>query len=96
MIRIVAKQTVKTEKIEEFITRATELVKKTKELDEGCISYDLYQDITNPCILTIIEEWASKEALDKHSKATHFIQAVPALRELTVGNAELNIYQKIS
>lgn len=96
MIRIVAKQIVKTDKIEEFKTRATELVKKTKELDEGCISYDLYQDITNPCILTFMEEWASKEALDKHSKATHFIQIVPELRELTVGDAELNIYQKIS
>ncbi len=96
MIRIVAKQTVKTDKIEEFKTSAAELVKKTKELDEGCISYDLYQDITNPCILTIIEEWESKEALDKHLKATHFTQIVPTLRELTLEDAELNIYQKIS
>lgn len=96
MIKIVAKKLVKKDKVEEFKKLAAELVQKTNELDEGCISYDLYQDLSNPCILTIIEEWESKEALDKHSKAKHFVEIVPALGELSEDNGELNIYQKIS
>lgn len=96
MIKIVAKNVAKVEKIEEFKTLVLELVKKTNELDEGCISYDLFQDLSNPSVLTIIEEWESKDALDKHMKAKHFLEITVALKELTEGAGEVNFYQKLS
>lgn len=96
MIKIVAKHVIKEDKIEEFKKLGLELVKKTNELDEGCIAYDLFQDIKNPKVLTIIEEWESKEALDKHSQAKHFVEIVPVLKEFSEQEGELTIYQKLS
>jgi quinol monooxygenase YgiN len=96
MIKIVAKNVVKADKIEEFKTLALELVKKTNELDEGCISYELFQDISNPTTLTIIEEWESKEALNNHMKAKHFLEITVAMKEFSEGAGEVNLYQKLS
>ena len=94
MVKVVSKNTIKKEKIEEFIALVAGLVEATKRNDEGCIQYDLYQDIENPQILTIIEEWESKEALDKHMQAPHFKEIVPQFADFAGGPKELNIYKK--
>jgi quinol monooxygenase YgiN len=93
MIKIVAKNYVKQDKINRFITLAKELVAETQKNDEGCIHYDLFQDLKDPQILTIIEEWESQDALDKHRKAKHFTEIVPQFGELTEKSGELNLYR---
>lgn len=40
-------------------------------LEDGCIRYDLFVDLDNPHKFTFIEEWASRDALNKHSQSTH-------------------------
>lgn len=94
MIKVVSKNTIKKEKIEEFIALAARLVEATQRNDEGCVHYDLYQDIKNPQILTIMEEWESMEALDKHMQAPHFKEIVPQFAAFADGPKELNIYKK--
>ncbi|MFM8573190.1 MAG: putative quinol monooxygenase, partial [Pirellula sp.] len=42
--------------------------------EDGCIRYDLFVDLDHPQKFTFIEEWASREALNKHSQSDH-IQA---------------------
>jgi len=39
--------------------------------EEGCLRYDLFQDIGDPLKFTFIEEWASPAALEAHSKSEH-------------------------
>lgn len=68
------------------------MVEATNEFDEGCIQYELFQDIENPQIFSMIEQWESKEALDAHLDAKHMKEIVPLLRE---GAGEMNIYQKV-
>jgi quinol monooxygenase YgiN len=46
--------------------------------EEGCIRYDLFVDLDHPTKFTFIEEWASREALNKHGQSAH-IQAGRAL-----------------
>ena len=94
MIKVVAKNIVKKDKIEEFITLAEKLVEATNKNDEGCIHYDLYQDINNPQLLTFIEEWESMEALNKHMAADHFKEIVPKLGAFADGPTDMNLYQK--
>ena len=36
------------------------------EVQPGCISCHMYQDVDNPNNLTYVEEWESEEALNKH------------------------------
>lgn len=39
--------------------------------EDGCIVYALHRDVANPDHLVFVERWASREALDAHSKAPH-------------------------
>jgi len=95
MIKIVAKNYVKANKINEFISLVTKLVQETNKSDEGCIHYELFQDIKEPTILTIIEEWENKEALEQHMAAKHFLEIVPQLAAFTEKPGENNFYQKL-
>jgi len=95
MIKIVAKNYVKTDKTDDFIALVTKLVQETNKNDEGCIHYELFQDIKDPSILTIIEEWESKEALGKHMAEKHFTEIVPLLADFTEKPGETNLYQKL-
>lgn len=63
MIKITAKHTVKENCIDELTAVLKELVEKSR-LEEGCIN--LYKDIDNENIYTIIEEWQNIESLHNH------------------------------
>ncbi|MBL4935620.1 antibiotic biosynthesis monooxygenase [Clostridium sp. YIM B02515] len=93
MITIVSKNIVKEGKAEEFKNLAKELIEESRK-EAGCISYNLNQDINNSNILTFIEEWKDKEAIEKHNKSTHFTSIVPKLGELRE-DKELNLYVRV-
>lgn len=60
--------------------------------EDGCLRYDLFQDVTDPTRFTFIEEWTSAEALDAHSKSAH----IAAGREKLQGKmAEPNWVQRL-
>ena len=81
MITIVAKNVVKEDKIEEFKKEAQEVIEGSKS-EKGCISYDLYQDMDCPNILTFIEQWKDEKAIEIHRNTDHFKKVVPRLRAL--------------
>lgn len=73
MIKIVAKNFVKKENIDEVIKLSKELVDETIK-EEGCISYEMYQDVNDNSILTMIETWENRDVLAKHSKIRTFFK----------------------
>lgn len=93
MIKIVAKQIVKADQINSYIKLMEELAEKTRQLDDGCIEYGLFQDIKNPQILTIIEEWENQDVLDRHMAAAHLKKIVPKLDAFYEMPGEVNFYQ---
>ena len=95
MLRVVAEHHVKKESLEQFKELAKIIVEKTVALDQGCISYAMYQDIDDPLHCTIIEEWESKELLDKHMKAAHFVEIVPKIGECCTGSMSIALYNKL-
>lgn len=95
MIQVVAKHVVKQDKIESYIALAKELVAKTQKQDAGCIRYDLFQDLKDPRILTILEEWEDQASLDRHMAAAHFRELVPRLAEFCEEKTEMNLYRKV-
>lgn len=96
MIKVVAKNQIKADKIDEFIKLAVQLVKDTNQYDSGCISYELFQDISNPQIVTFIEEWTDKESLDKHLQAKHFKEAAKLFNDFLEKAGDINLYTKLS
>ncbi|MDD4088132.1 MAG: putative quinol monooxygenase [Tissierellia bacterium] len=93
MIKVVAKACYYEGKAEEAIKLYEELVEKTRK-EDGCISYSLFRDIEDDSILTMIEEWESKDALDKHFKTEHFTRLVPIIGKFRK-SSEVNVYQLV-
>ena len=93
MIRVVSKGMFYEEKTDEALKLYEELVVKSQK-EKGCISYNLYRDIEDGNILTMMEEWESKEALEEHKKSEHFTRLVPVISKLRK-RSELNVYKKI-
>lgn len=94
MIKVVAKHYVKEDKVGAFIKSAKKMVEATLK-EDGCIEYGLFRDEKDNRILTMIEEWEDKEALDKHMMSEHFLNIVPILRSFDEKPAEINLYRKV-
>ena len=75
-IVIVAKLKVKKEFFDEVYKELIKLHTNTHKYDEGCIQYDLHEDIEDKYSFTFIETWENEESLSKHEKKEHFITFV--------------------
>lgn len=92
-IRVVAKNYVKPEKVQEFMGLCRNLVEATLK-EEGCIDYGLHQELENSGILTFLEEWEDENSLGKHLNSNHFREIFPLLSECLEKKTEVNIYRR--
>jgi quinol monooxygenase YgiN len=93
MIKVVAKNKIMDDKIDVVLKLYEKLVTETRK-EDGCIKYELFQDVNDLTVLTMIEEWEEKIKLDAHMKTEHFTSIVPMVGEFVIGS-ELNIYNKV-
>lgn len=49
--------------------------------NDGCIAYDVAQDISEPGLIRFAELWPSQESLDAHLRAPHIIPWRAAAKE---------------
>jgi quinol monooxygenase YgiN len=92
-IRVVAKFHVKPEKAQEFLGLCKKLVDETVK-EEGCVEYGLYQELQNPEILTMLEEWQDESSLNEHMKSNHFVEILPLVSKCLVKETEVSVYKK--
>lgn len=92
MVRVVAKMTF--DDTTEFLVRIQDLITKSRQ-ESGCIFYDLMQDVEHKNILCFIEEWESKEALDKHFETPHFKDGIKIV-ERFARDINVSVYQPLS
>ncbi len=90
MVKVIAKFFVKADKIEEFLKLANELVEKTRN-EEGCVNYNLLQDVKNKQTLIMVEEWESAEVLNKHMSSAHFTSIIPKIGVLADKKEEISV-----
>ncbi len=50
-------------------------------LEEGCLRYDLFVDVSDPTKFTFVEEWTSMAALEKHSQSPHITAGRPLVAD---------------
>lgn len=72
-IGVVAKIKIKKEYTVEVFEELSKLHKLTHEKDEGCIQYDLTQDIEDELTFIFVEVWKDSQSLSLHEKTEHFI-----------------------
>ena len=61
--------TVKVEAdVQRVRTLLTEAMRKSRQ-EPGCERFDVYHSQADPCRFTLVDHWASQEALDAHRQA---------------------------
>jgi quinol monooxygenase YgiN len=56
--------------------------------DAGNIDYEVHEDETHPGTFVVYERWASREALDNHTRSPWIPDVIPPLLELIEGEIE--------
>ncbi|MDR2525369.1 MAG: antibiotic biosynthesis monooxygenase [Oscillospiraceae bacterium] len=92
MVTIVAKNVVKPGTAEAFIAAAQPLIAGSRT-EAGCIAYDLYVDLSDPNVLTFIEQWQDEAAIAAHNASAHFTAIVPELGKFAAGEMDVRLYK---
>jgi quinol monooxygenase YgiN len=87
---IVAKLTVKADKIKAFTEAAKEIIEKSNK-EPGCKSYQLYQDPYNNTKFVFVEEYKNQAAVDAHFAADYFKAFSPKIKDLVQEPAKIKI-----
>lgn len=90
MIMVNATIEPKEGKTEEIIEKADVLLKASRE-HEGNISYNLFKNVENG-LLFFVEQWASKEALQKHMQTEEFIEFGQLTKDLIEGEIGIKLF----
>ena len=93
MIKVIARSKIKEGFLPEALELYRELVAETRK-EEGCISYELFEELDAPNSLTLIEEWETLNALELYTQAPHFIDLVGKLSKIEIELPVL-IYKKL-
>jgi quinol monooxygenase YgiN len=79
-LSIIAKVVVKTDKLELVKSELLKLVDATL-LEEGCLNYDLHQDVDNPNVFMFYENWTDYDSWEQHMNS----QNLDAYKKATEG-----------
>jgi quinol monooxygenase YgiN len=91
MYQIYAKFTVKGGSADEVLTIFDELIEETRK-EPGNISYQLFQSVSDPAVITVFEQWKDQEAIDAHNASVHFNKALPALEPFQAAPPVIEVY----
>jgi quinol monooxygenase YgiN len=70
-IGVVAKIVAKQGKEQDLLAELRRMVEPTRK-EPGCLKYVLHTSSTNPCEFWFVEEWTSRDALEKHTQTPHY------------------------
>jgi quinol monooxygenase YgiN len=87
---IVAKLSVKPERIKDFTEAAREIIQKSNT-ESGCSFYKLYQDPYDNSKFVFVEEYKNQAAVDAHFAADYFKAFGPKIGDLITGAPEIKV-----
>ena len=93
-VRVLARITVRPDKIEELTSILRSLVRETRK-EHGCISYQLLQNKADPGDFTFVEEWESDSAIDAHFITAHMQDAFSKAASLLAKEPDIRRYDVI-
>ena len=71
MIIVTLRMTVRPDKRHDFMESIRGMLEPTR-VERGCISYCLYEDIENTNTFTLVEEWKTRDDLEKHVRTDNY------------------------
>lgn len=64
--------------------------------EEGCINYDLYESMDDPTVFVFIENWLSREHVEKHLEMPHCQEFDRRTAGILIGSEEITFLKRIS
>jgi quinol monooxygenase YgiN len=95
MVTVVAELIAKRGCEAELATALLAIVEATR-LEEGCVQYDLHVATDEPGRFVFYENWASREALDRHAASAHIQAFGTTAPELLEQPARIVTYTRIA
>lgn len=87
---IVAKLSIKPDKIKAFTEAAKEMIEKSNK-EPGCISYQLYQDPYDNTKFVFVEEYKNQAAVDAHFATDYFKAFGPKINDMASEPGKIKI-----
>ena len=94
MIKIVAVSTLKPGVLQDYLQAAAELIEKSNQ-EEGCISYQIYQDKNDETKVAMFEEWKDEEAIELHNNMSISPESVPSFFQVLRRRQRCDFYKEI-
>lgn len=86
-----ARITVKTEAVEQFLSYAQVII-KASNLEQGCLVYNLYQEVGKPSSFIFYEEYVDQDAIDFHNATNHFKTFIAQITEILDGSPVIDVF----
>jgi quinol monooxygenase YgiN len=71
------------------------LVPQTRQ-EAGCINYDVHRSLSKPGVFIFYENWADRDALQKHSKMPYMLELRTKMADLLAEPLQIELYEMIS
>ena len=94
-IRVVARVAALPDTVEEVNSVLMALIEPTRQ-EQGCIQYELQQNLANPADFVFVEEWESEASLNTHLNTLHLKEAVDRISRLTAEPPEISRYRLLA
>ena len=77
----------------EDLIAAFEEMQENSRRDDGCLRYGFFAAVEDPHAFIAVEEWADREALDRHFAQPHLQRFAQRLLELVSDQPEVAIHE---
>jgi quinol monooxygenase YgiN len=86
-----ARITVKSEAVEQFLSYADVIV-LASNLEQGCLVYNLYQEVGKPSSFIFYEEYENQDAVNFHNSTDHFKAFIGQITKILDGSPMIEVY----
>ena len=92
MVLVIGRVQCRPEQREDLVAQL-ELMQDNSRREDGCLRYGFFAAVEDPLSFIAVEEWADREALDRHFAEPHLREFTGRLLELISTQPEIAIHE---
>ena len=94
-LRVIAHFRAKPDTVDALKNLLATLIEPTRA-EDGCITYELWQNDQDPTDITFVEEWTNHAALETHLATEHIQSALGQLGDLVDAAPDIRTYTVVA
>jgi quinol monooxygenase YgiN len=92
MVLVIGRVSCAAERRDELV-EALETMQEASRKEDGCIRYGFFAAVEDPLAFVAVEEWADRDALERHFREPHLAEFGGKLMELVDSAPEIAIHE---